>query len=464
MGEQKKINSVMKDLRILVIDDNRSILSAIDLLLKGLCAQVITLPGPQNMMDTLRKNAIDVILLDMNFSAGINSGNEGLYWLQQILAYDHRISIVMITAYGDVELAVKAVKLGAVDFVLKPWDNEKLITTIQSAYLLNRSKKEVDKLKLKEKSLIAELNRNENQIIGSSDAMISLLKTVDKVAKTNANILITGENGTGKEVVAREIHQRSDRANQAMVTVDLGAITETLFESELFGHKKGAFTDAQTDRTGKIETASGGTLFLDEIGNLSLPLQAKLLSALQNRSITRVGDNRPIMVDIRLVCATNCNLVQLVAEGKFREDLLYRINTIHVEIPPLRERQKDIKDLTEFFLKRYSKKYNREGLRISNEAVEKLMKYHWPGNVRELQHAIEKAVILSDQEVLLPSDFLFKNETAIGGNQMDGTLDEMEKTLIKNAIDKSDGNLSAVATRLGITRQTLYNKIKKYGL
>lgn len=464
MEEFKIIHSKMKDSRILIIDDNKSILSAIELLLKGLCTQVITLSGPQNLMDTLRKNPIDVILLDMNFSAGINSGNEGLYWLQQILAYDSRISIVMITAYGDVELAVKAVKLGAVDFVLKPWDNEKLITTIQSAYLLNRSKKEVDKLKLKEKSLIAELNRNENQVIGSSEAMISLMKTVDKVAKTNANILITGENGTGKEVVAREIHQRSERVNQAMVTVDLGAITETLFESELFGHKKGAFTDAQTDRTGKIETASGGTLFLDEIGNLSLPLQAKLLSALQNRTITRVGDNRPIPVDIRLICATNCNLVQLVAEGKFREDLLYRINTIHIEIPPLRERQKDIKELADFFLKRYSKKYNRDGLIISREAIDKLSAYPWPGNVRELQHAIEKAVILSEQDNLLPSDFMFKNETISEANQLNGTLEDMEKTLIKNAIEKCDGNLSAVALQLGITRQTLYNKIKKYGL
>ncbi|HNW51056.1 MAG TPA: sigma-54 dependent transcriptional regulator [Prolixibacteraceae bacterium] len=454
----------MKDSRILVIDDNKSILSAIELLLKGLCAQVVAIPGPQNLMDTLRKNNFDVILLDMNFSAGINSGNEGLYWLQQILAYDPKVSVVMITAYGDVELAVKAVRLGAIDFVLKPWDNEKLITTIQSAYLLNRSKKEVDKLKNKERSLIAELNRNENPVIGSSDAMLSVLRTVAKVAKTNANVLITGENGTGKEVIAREIHRVSDRANQVMVTVDLGAVTETLFESELFGHKKGAFTDAQTDRTGKIETASGGTLFLDEIGNLSLPLQAKLLSALQNRTITRVGENRPIPVDIRLICATNCDLTQLVSEGKFREDLLYRINTIHVEIPPLRERKKDIEELTDYFLKRYSKKYNREGLKISNEAFTKLVAYRWPGNVRELQHAIEKAVILSDQDTLLPSDFIFKNELQNDVSQMNGTLDDMEQALIRNAIDQCDGNMSAVASRLGITRQTLYNKIKKYGL
>jgi DNA-binding NtrC family response regulator len=463
MGKEKK-DSEMKDSRILVIDDNKSILSAIDLLLKGLCAQVVTLPGPQNLMETLRKFSFDVILLDMNFSAGINTGNEGIYWLQQILAIDPRVSVVMITAYGDVELAVKAVRLGAVDFILKPWDNEKLITTIQSAYLVSRSKKEVDKLKLKEKSLIAELNRNENHVIGSSEAITSVLKTVAKVAKTSANVLITGENGTGKEVIAREIHRLSERAEQVMVTVDMGAIAESLFESELFGHKKGAFTDAQSDRTGKIETASGGTLFLDEIGNLSLPLQAKLLSVLQNRTITRVGDNKPIPVDVRLICATNCNLNQLVAEGRFREDLLYRINTIQVEIPPLRDRQKDVAELSEYFMKRYSRKYGREGIVFSKDTIEKLMKYHWPGNVRELQHAIEKAVILSDHDKLLPSDFNFKSDTSPDGGNINGTLEDMELTLIKNAIEQCDGNMSAVALRLGITRQTLYNKIKKYGI
>jgi DNA-binding NtrC family response regulator len=462
--ELGKNNRIMKDSRILVIDDNKSILSAIDLLLKGHCLQVVTLPGPQNLIDTLRKGNFDVILLDMNFSAGINTGNEGIYWLQQILAYDPRMSVVMITAYGDVELAVKAVRLGAVDFILKPWDNEKLITTIQSAYLVSRSKKEVDKLKLKERSLIAELNRNENPIIGSSDAITSVLRTVAKVAKTNANVLITGENGTGKEVIAREIHRLSARSEQVMVTVDMGAIAESLFESELFGHKKGAFTDAQSDRTGKIETASGGTLFLDEIGNLSLPLQAKLLSVLQNRTITRVGDNKPIVVDVRLICATNCNLNQLVAEGRFREDLLYRINTIQVEVPPLRERQKDINELAEYFIKRYSRKYNREGITISPEALDKLTRYNWPGNVRELQHAIEKAVILADHDKLLSSDFNFKGGVSNDGANLSGTLEDMELALIKNAIEQCDGNMSAIAARLGITRQTLYNKIKKYGI
>ena len=463
MGDLKKVHSKMKDSRILVVDDNKSILSAIELLLKGICLRVMTLSGPQTLLETLRKNSIDVVLLDMNFSAGINSGNEGLYWLQQILNFDKTISVVMITAYGDVELAVKAVRLGAVDFVLKPWDNEKLITTIQSAYLLNQSKKEVDKLKQKEKSLIAELNRGETPVIGSSDIMSQVLKTVAKVAGTNANVLITGENGTGKEVIAREIHRLSERAGQVMVTVDMGAITDTLFESELFGHKKGAFTDAHSDRTGKIETASGGTLFLDEIGNLSMPLQAKLLSVLQNRTITRVGDNHPVPVDVRLICATNCNLRQMVTEGKFREDLLYRINTIQIEIPPLRDRKKDISDLAAYFLARYSKKYNRAGMVLPDETLGKLVAYNWPGNVRELQHAIEKAVILSEHDKLLSSDFILKNESSDDGISVTGTLEEMEQALIKNAIDQCEGNLSAVASRLGITRQTLYNKLKKYG-
>lgn len=454
----------MKNANILIVDDNKSILSALDLLLKGQCAKVKTLTSPNMLITELKSDSYDVVLLDMNFSAGINTGNEGLYWLQQILAFDQRISVVMITAYGDVELAVKAVRLGAVDFILKPWENEKLVTTIQSAYLVSRSKKEVDKLKLKEKSLIAELNRNETPIIGSSDAINAVMRTVAKVAKTNANVLITGENGTGKEVVARKIHQLSDRGNQVMVTVDMGAIAETLFESELFGHKKGAFTDAQSDRIGKIETASGGSLFLDEIGNLSMPLQAKLLSALQNRSITRVGDNIPIAVDVRLICATNCNLTQLVAEGRFREDLLYRINTIQIEVPPLRERQTDVVELANYFAQKYAQKYGRKGLSIGQDAIDKLLTYHWPGNVRELQHAIEKAVILTDHNMLLSSDFIFKNEAIPDGTILLGTLEEMEFALIKNAMEQCDGNMSNVATRLGITRQTLYNKIKRYGL
>ncbi|MDD4645909.1 MAG: sigma-54 dependent transcriptional regulator [Bacteroidales bacterium] len=323
----------MKESNILVVDDNKSILSALELLLKGRCKKVKVLSTPNLMLSELQKESYDVLLLDMNFMAGINSGNEGLYWLQRVLEKEPGLSIIMITAYGDVELAVKAIRLGAVDFVLKPWDNEKMLATVESAIRLSHSRKEVKKLKLKEKQLIAEINRPGQALIGSSPAWKAVMDFVAKVASTQANVLITGENGTGKELIAREIHRQSSRADKVMVTVDMGSITETLFESELFGHKKGAFTDAQTDRVGKIETAHEGTLFLDEIGNLPLPMQSKLLSVLQNRVITRVGDNNPVPVDIRLICATNCNLLQMVSNGSFREDLLYRINTIHIELP-----------------------------------------------------------------------------------------------------------------------------------
>lgn len=454
----------MKEARILIVDDNKSILSALELLLKGRCTKVKTLPTPNVLLTELQRESYDVLLLDMNFSAGINTGNEGIYWLQRVLEQEPGISVVMITAYGDVELAVKAVRMGAVDFILKPWENEKMLTTIESAWKLNQSRKEVKKLRLKEKQLIAEINRPTQNLIGSSLAWKQVMELVAKVAVTNANVLITGENGTGKELVAREIHRLSPRTEKVMVTVDMGSITETLFESELFGHKKGAFTDARTDRVGKIETANEGTLFLDEIGNLPMPMQSKLLSVLQNRTITRVGENHPVPVDVRLICATNCNLLQMVANGLFREDLLYRINTIHIELPPLRNRKTDISELAVFFLKRYAEKYNKAGLSLSDQALKKLEEYAWPGNVRELQHAIEKAVILSDELLLHPSDFLFRSNEPAANIQGDCTLEEMEKKLIADAILKNDGNMTAVSNQLGITRQTLYNKIKRYGL
>lgn len=454
----------MKNANILIVDDNKSILSALELLLKGRCAKVKTLSTPNLLLSELKSEAYDVLLLDMNFSAGINTGNEGIYWLQRVLEQEPGLSVVMITAFGDVELAVKAVRMGASDFVLKPWENEKMLATIESAYKLNQSRKEVKKLKLKEKQLIAEINRPVQDLIGSSGAWKQVIELVAKVAATNANVLITGENGTGKELIAREIHRLSPRSDKVMVTVDMGSITETLFESELFGHKKGAFTDAHTDRTGKIETAHEGTLFLDEIGNLPLPMQAKLLSVLQNRVITRVGENIPVPVDVRLICATNCNLLQMVANGRFREDLLYRINTIHIELPPLRNRRADISELASFFLKKYAEKYNKPGLSISEQTLQKLESYAWPGNVRELQHAIEKAVILSDTAVLQPSDFLFRNSDSAPGIHSNCTLEEMEQKLIAEAIAKCEGNMTLIASLLGITRQTLYNKIKRYGL
>ncbi len=454
----------MKEAKILIVDDNKSILSALDLLLNGTCKKVKCLSNPNTLLSALKEDNYDVVLLDMNFKAGINTGNEGIYWLNQILEYNSGMSVVMITAYGDVELAVKAVRSGAVDFVLKPWENEKMLTTINMAWKLSRSRKEVKNLRLKENELIAEINRNKNHIIGSSPAWEKVMDVVGKVAVTHANILITGENGTGKELVAKEIHRLSNRNQNVMVTVDMGSIAENLFESELFGHKKGAFTDAGADRMGKIEAAKGGTLFLDEIGNLSMPMQAKLLSVLQNRSLTRLGENIPVDIDLRLVCATNCNLAKMIGEGRFREDLLYRINTIQIELPPLRDRIADIPELVQFFVNLYAEKYNKKGISISLEAITKLEAYRWPGNVRELQHAIEKAVILCDTHLIGTKDFVFKMDEFSGVEAYDGTLEDMEKQLILGAIEKQMGNLSAVSAQLGVTRQTLYNKIKKYGL
>ncbi|MFA8436733.1 MAG: sigma-54-dependent transcriptional regulator [Marinifilaceae bacterium] len=454
----------MKEANILIVDDNKSILSALDLLLTPRCSKVKLLSTPNRLLSELQKESYDVLLLDMNFNAGVNSGNEGIYWLRQVQSQEPGLSVVMITAYGDVELAVKAVREGATDFVLKPWDNEKILATIDTAWKLSHSKREVKKLQMKESLLIDEINRNGKELIGISPAWRKVMDLAAKVAETNANILITGENGTGKELVAREIHRLSERSNQVLVTVDMGSIAENLFESELFGHKKGSFTDAKTDRIGKIETANGGSLFLDEIGNLPLGMQAKLLSVLQNRQLTRLGENLPVEVDVRLICATNCNLSTMVAQGKFRQDLLYRINTIHIELPALREREVDIPELTRYFLEKYSKKYNKLELQISDEAVEKLKKYKWPGNVRELQHAIEKAVILCDTACIQASDFIFQASDPTSMSNYDGTLEDMEKKVIASAIEKQAGNMTAVASQLGITRQTLYNKIKKYGL
>jgi len=447
---------------ILIVDDNKSILSALEILLMQEFQDITTLHDPGRIPAELEKKDYNLVLLDMNFKAGIYKGNEGIYWLGRIRETHPDVSVVMMTAYGDVELAVKSLKMGSTDFVLKPWDNEKLIATLQSALQLNLSKREIKRLKEKEKVLKRELDRDQKYIIGSSPALMNVLNIVRKVARTDANILITGENGTGKELIAREIHRLSGRAEEVLVNVDMGAIAETLFESELFGHTKGAFTDASESRPGKFEAANKGSLFLDEIGNLPIHLQAKLLNAIQNRQISRIGSNQPIPIDIRLICATNKNLEEMVKEGLFREDLLYRINTIQIEVPPLRERGEDILILADFFMKKYLSKYNKPDLRINQRALEKLMKYSWPGNIRELQHTVEKAVILSDDNVLKPEDFfmrqIFPDKTA----ETATTLDEMERKMIKKAITQHSGNLSAAADQLGITRQTLYNKIKKF--
>jgi len=448
---------------VLIVDDNKSILSALEILLSPEFQSITTLSDPNQIPSELRRNEYNLAILDMNFKAGINTGNEGIYWLTRIKETNPEISVVMITAYGDVELTVKALKAGATDFVLKPWDNAKLLATLKSALQLNLSKKEVSQLKEKEKGLKSEINREQKFIVGSSPQLMNVLSLVRKVAKTEANVLITGENGSGKELIAQEIHRLSGRSGEILVSVDMGAITETLFESELFGHVKGAFTDARESRHGKFEVADKGSLFLDEIGNLSFHLQAKLLAAIQNRQISRIGSNQTVPVDIRLICATNKNLESMVREGLFREDLLYRINTIQIEVPPLRERGTDILVLADFFLKKYSSKYNKPNLKINQQAQDKLLGYLWPGNIRELQHTIEKAVILSDNHVLKPEDF-FMRPVASGKNiTPEITLEEMERRMINLAIEKNNGNLSAAAEQLGITRQTLYNKIKKSG-
>ena len=450
---------------VLIVDDHINVLKALVQLLETEFEPVLSASNPKGIPELLKENTVDVVLLDMNFSAGLNRGDEGLYWLQNILDHDGDIVVVMITAYGDVELAVKAMKMGATDFILKPWDNEKLLATMKSAYKLRQSRLEITNLRNKQVHLNQDIDRFCDQLIGSSRAMLDVYKTIRKVASTETNVLLLGENGSGKELIAREIHRQSHRSNEIFVTVDMGSLSETLFESEIFGHIKGAFTDAKEDRPGRIEIASGGTLFLDEIGNLSLAMQAKLLTVLQNYTITRLGSNHPIKVDFRLICATNKDLKTLIEENLFREDLYFRINTIEIGIPPLRERDEDILILTEYFLKRYCDKYKRSPKKISGKAMDLLMKYKWPGNIRELKHTIEKAVILSDSDVLKPSDIMLPqvNLSSIQA-QKPVELKEIEKQAIKDALVRNLGNVSEAAKQLGLSRQTVYNKIVKYNL
>jgi DNA-binding NtrC family response regulator len=448
---------------ILVIDDNKSILSTLEILLSPVFQIVTSLSNPNQIPSELRRKDYNLVVLDMNFKAGVNSGNEGLYWLERIREINPDVSVVMITAYGDIETAVKALKAGASDFILKPWDNEKLLATLKLAIQLNLSKTEVKKLKERETLLKKEFNREQKFIVGSSPQLMNVLSVVRKVAKTDANVLITGENGTGKELIAQEIHRLSGRSKEVLVSVDIGALSETLFESELFGHVKGAFTDARENRQGKFEIADKGTLFLDEIGNLSFHLQSKLLSAIANRQITRIGSNQNIPTDIRLISATNRNLENMVKEGVFREDLLYRINTIQLVVPPLRDRGNDIIILAEFFLKKYTFKYGKPEIKINQQAHEKLLKYSWPGNIRELQHTIEKAVILSETKVLKAENLYLKNAGSAGNNLSFTTLEEMEKKMIQQALELNNGNFTAAAEQLGVTRQTLYNRIRKSG-
>ena len=458
----------MKSGKILIVDDDEDVLSAARLFLKRHVLQVDTETDPNHLPRLMVRENYDVILLDMNFTQDVNSGHEGFYWLDRILEIDPTAVVVLITAYGGIELAVKAIKEGATDFVVKPWENEKLLATLLSAMKLKASRKEVYDLRSRQKAINASENSRFQDIVGQSEVMQKIFDTIEMVAETDANVLILGENGTGKELIARAIHRNSNRKEEVFINVDLGAISESLFESELFGHVKGAFTDAREDRAGRFEIASGGSLFLDEIGNLSLPLQAKLLTALQSRKITRVGSNRQIDIDIRLICATNMPIYERVGEKKFRQDLIYRINTITIEIPPLRERHEDIPLLAEHFLNYYSRKYNKPIRSLSESLLKRMQKYQWPGNVRELQHAIERAVILSKGGTLEADSFMIHSrvhQTEAENILLENMhLDEVEKALIQRALTKHNGNISQAAQELGITRSSLYRRLEKYGL
>lgn len=442
--------------KLLIVDDNRSILSAVKLLCDGIFEEVTTLSSPNSLISTIHSTSPDVVLLDMNFHAGINTGNEGLYWLREVLSKYPETKVVLFTAYADIDLAVRAMKEGAFDFVVKPWENAKLLATLQNACKAAKGKAK------KSAKSVAVPEPKAEMYWGESAEMKRIRQVVERVAVTDANILLTGENGTGKEVLAREIHRQSARCRRTMVTLDMGAIPDTLFESELFGHMKGAFTDARTDREGKFETANHSTLFMDEIGNLPLHMQSKMLSVLQNRAVTRLGANTATPIDIRLISATNRDLHEAVAKGEFRQDLLFRINTIHIHIPPLRNRREDIIPLAERFVARYGEKYNKSELLLAGEVAERLKTHPWEGNIRELQNVIEKAVIMCDGDVIRPEHL--ELHTAARPATEAQTIEEMERQLIANAIEQCGGNLSQVAQQLGITRQTLYNKIKRYGL
>lgn len=455
--------------KILIVDDNEDLLKAAKIFLKRHFAQVDTESNPGLLPILLVNEQYDVIMLDMNFTKDVSSGQEGFYWLDRILELDSSAVVVLITAYGDVNTAVRAIKEGATDFVLKPWENEKLLATLNAALQLRQSKMEVNQLKNQQQQFFEDMDSKFKDIIGQSPSMIKIFETIERVAATDANVLILGENGTGKELIARAIHRNSKRHREAFVGVDLGSITATLFESELFGHKKGAFTDAKEDRSGRFEQAHKGTLFLDEIGNLPMALQSKLLAALQNREITRVGGNKAIPVNIRLISATNMPVHNMVFENQFRQDLLYRINTIEITLPPLRERLEDISLLANHFIEIYSKKYNKDIRKAGEALIKRMQKYHWPGNIRELQHSIERAVIMTTHSVLQPED-LFTQKHLIPEKQEEMVsldhlnIEDVEKILIRKALQKHNGHITRAAEELGLTRSSLYRRLERYGL
>jgi DNA-binding NtrC family response regulator len=452
--------------KILIVDDNEDILFALRLLLKASAEKVETISNPEKIPALMAQENWDIILLDMNFTKDAISGQEGYQWLKKILSIDPQAVVVFITAYGDAEKAVKAIKEGATDFVLKPWQNEKILATINSAIKLRRSKIEVEGLKQKQRQISAVLDQPFTDFIGGSEEMKQVFNTIKKVAGTDANILILGENGTGKELVARALYRNSLRRDEVFISVDLGSIAESLFESELFGHEKGAFTDARQMKQGRFEIASGGTLFLDEIGNLTPQMQTKLLTIIERREVTRVGSNKPMPIDVRLVCATNNDIHKDVDEGRFRQDLLYRINTVEIHLPPLRERTGDLLLLSDHFLKIYAKKYKKNIKGLLSSSLKKLQMYQWPGNVRELQHAIERAVIMSDGDMLSPDDFILNSTTKKSGEiEINNyNLDDIEKSIIQKVLKQHQGNISQAAQDLGLTRTSLYRRMEKHGL
>ncbi|MGN1215611.1 MAG: sigma-54-dependent transcriptional regulator [Candidatus Cryptobacteroides sp.] len=451
----------MKRGKILVVDDNQGIRSALKILLPAHFGQVELIASPKTIVAAMESFKPDVVLLDMNFYTDINTGNEGLYWTGELKKMYPDVQIVLFTAYADIALAVEGMKRGAFDFIVKPWNNEKLLSSLNAALDAAIARKSGGRRKRGDE----ESDGADGMFWGTGPAMAQIRRTVEKISPTDATVLVTGENGTGKDVLAKQIHILSHRKDKPMICVDAGAITETLFESELFGHVKGAFTDAHTDHIGKFEQADGGTLFLDEIGNIPLHLQAKLLRALQNRSICRVGSAEQIPIDIRLICATNMNLEKMVAEGRFREDLYYRINTLHIHLPALRERPEDILPLAGRFLTTFAGKYRRSACRISPEAAELLASHFWSGNIRELQNTIEKAVILSDSDSIMPADLSLEcRQHPVTGQGEKQTLDEAEERTIREAMARCNGNLTLVAKELGISRPTLYSKLKKYDI
>ena len=452
--------------KILIVDDDRDVLETAIMFLKQKFTVVRGIEDPSEIESLITRTEFDVILLDMNFKKGDMEGAEGIFWLKKIKELNPEVTIIMITAYGDIKLAVETMKEGASDFLLKPWKNEKLFATISAALELRHSKSALRKLKDAQERISEDIDKPFAEIIGHSPAMKRVYELISKVADTDTNVLILGENGTGKELVARALHRMSSRRSEVFIRVDLGSLTETLFESELFGHVKGAFTDAISDRPGSFELASGGTIFLDEIGNLTLPLQAKLLTAIQNREVRRVGSNKNIKVNARLICATNKSLYEMANKEKpeFRRDLLYRINTVEIQVPPVRERAEDIPLLVSHYLQIFSRKYNKKGLKMAPFLLQEMGSYRWPGNVRELQHAVEKAVILSEGKIIDDPGIFFQRSTITDEGKEPVTLEDMEKIMIMKSINRNKGNLSRVAGELGITRATLYRKMEKFNI